>query len=105
MKPYSISESQFQKEVIDSKTAVLVDFYAEWCQPCKTLSAILTKIGESKNGSLKIVKLDVMAAQVLASTYMVNSLPTVVLFKNGNVVSALEGLHSVRTYDDMLESV
>lgn len=60
MKPYSISESQFQDEVINSKQAVLVDFYAEWCQPCKTLSTILTKIGESKNGSLKIVKLDVM---------------------------------------------
>ncbi len=105
MTPYTISESQFQKEVIDSKIPVLVDFYAEWCQPCKTLGTMLSKIGESRNGSLKIVKLDVMQAQALASTYMVNSLPTVVVFKNGNVVNALQGLHPRKTYDEIIEEL
>jgi thioredoxin 1 len=103
MKPVTISESQFEKEVINSKTPVLVDFYAEWCQPCKVLDKVLNSIGERKNGSLKIVKLDVMSAQTVAGNYMVQTLPTTILFRDGQIVSALEGLQKTATYEDLLD--
>lgn len=104
MTPIKISESQFEKEVVQSKIPVLVDFYAEWCQPCKTLSSILNRIGEHKNGSLKIVKLDVMEAQTTAGTYVVQTLPTTLLFREGSVIGALEGLHPPKAYEELLES-
>ena len=103
MKPVTITESQFEKEVINSKTPVLVDFYAEWCQPCKALDKVLNTIGERKNGSLKIVKLDVMSAQTVAGSYMVQTLPTTILFKGGQIISALEGLQKTATYEDLLD--
>ena len=103
MKPTTITESQFQSEVINSKIPVLVDFYADYCQPCKTLNNILNKIGERKNGSLKIIKLDVMQAQVTANTFMVETLPTTILFKGGRVMSALTGLQKESTYEELLE--
>lgn len=105
MKPVTINESQFEKEVINSKVPVLVDFYAEWCQPCKTLDKMLTTIGEKKNGSLKIVKLDVMNAQALAGSYSVMTLPTTILFQGGQIVSALEGLQNARVYNDLLDTL
>ena len=103
MKPINITESQFETEVINSKTPVLVDFFAEWCQPCKMLDTMLNKIGEKKNGSLKIVRLDVMAAQSTANAYMVQSLPTTILFKGGQIISALTGLQKESVYNELLE--
>jgi len=103
MKPVTISESEFEKEVINSKIPVLVDFYADWCVPCKNLDKILNAIGAKKNGSLKIVKLDVMSAQTVAGSYMVQTLPTTILFQGGQIVSALEGLQKPKTYEDLLD--
>lgn len=103
MKPVTITESQFDTEVINSKIPVLVDFYADWCVPCKSLDKLLNSIGEKKNGSLKIVKLDVMSAQTVAGSYMVQTLPTTILFQGGQIVSALEGLQKAKVYEDLLE--
>lgn len=104
MTPIKISESQFQKEVMQSKIPVLVDFYSETCRPCKTLAGILNEIGARKNGSLKIVKLDVMEAQSTAGTYMIQTLPTTLLFKDGSIIGALEGLRPHKAYEELLES-
>ncbi|HUH28900.1 thioredoxin [Gelidibacter sp.] len=70
-------------EIIDSKTPVLVDFYAEWCGPCKTLMPILDQVKSELGEAIKIIKIDVDKNQVLAANYQVKGVPTLMLFKDG----------------------
>jgi len=103
MIPKLISDPEFEQEVINSDKDVLVDFYADWCGPCKKVDKILDEIGASVNGALKIVKMDVMKSQNTASSFMVSSLPTVMLFKNGMPVEQKIGLRTKAEYEKMIE--
>ncbi len=69
--------------IIDSKTPVLVDFFADWCGPCKVLGPILKQVKDELAEHIKIVKIDVDKNQALASKYQVRGVPTMILFKNG----------------------
>ncbi|WP_299215312.1 thioredoxin [uncultured Aquimarina sp.] len=69
--------------IIDSETPVLVDFYADWCGPCKVLAPILKEVKEELGAAVKIVKIDVDKNQPLASKYQVRGVPTMLLFKEG----------------------
>jgi thioredoxin 1 len=71
-----------------------VDFWAEWCGPCKKLGPIIAQIAEEKAGSVKVCKLNVDAEMAIASKYNIQSIPTVMLFKNGEVVNTSVGLKS-----------
>ncbi|MDC6389007.1 thioredoxin [Maribacter sp. PR1] len=71
------------KNIIDSEVPVLVDFYADWCGPCKMLTPILKQVKEDMGDGLKVVKIDVDKNQKLASKYNVRGVPTMMLFKNG----------------------
>lgn len=71
------------KNIIDSEVPVLVDFYADWCGPCKMLAPILKQVKDDMGNGLKIVKIDVDKNQKLASKYNVRGVPTMMLFKNG----------------------
>ncbi len=75
-------KSSFSK-IIDSETPVLVDFYADWCGPCKMLVPILKQVKDEMGESVKIVKIDVDKNQSLAAKYQVRGVPTMLLFKNG----------------------
>ena len=87
-----INSANFQGEVIESDIPVLIDFWAEWCGPCKALSPIIDELAGEYAGKVKIAKLDVDAEPGLAGQYGVLSIPMVALFKDGEVVERSVGL-------------
>jgi len=87
----STSDADFQREVLESDIPVLVDFWAEWCGPCKTISPLLEEIAPEYEGRLKIVKLDVDANPDTPPRFGIRGIPTLLLFKNGNVENTSVG--------------
>ncbi|SHJ35581.1 thioredoxin [Pseudozobellia thermophila] len=84
-------KSSFSK-IIDSETPVLVDFYADWCGPCKMLAPILKQVKDEMGEEIKIIKIDVDKNQRLAATYQVRGVPTMLLFKNGKMLWRQSGV-------------
>lgn len=78
--------------IINSETPVLIDFYADWCGPCKMLAPILKQVKEEMGNGLKVIKIDVDKNQSLASTYQVKGVPTMLLFKSGKQVWRQSGV-------------
>ncbi len=87
----AVTESTFEQEVLSSETPVLVDFWAEWCGPCHAISPILDKIAEERSGELKLVKVNIDEEQGLAERYGIASIPTMVLFQDGEPAAAAIG--------------
>ena len=87
----AVTESTFEQEVLSSDTPVLVDFWAEWCGPCHAVSPILDKIVDERPGELKLVKVNIDEEQGLAERYGIASIPTMVLFKDGEPAAAAIG--------------
>ena len=83
----TITATNFKAEVLDSPVPVIVDFWAEWCMPCRMIAPILEKIAEEKQGKLKIAKVNADELGDLAAQYGIQSLPTLLLFKGGAVVN------------------
>ena len=91
-KAVEITDANFE-EIIKSGT-VLVDFWAEWCGPCKMIAPVLEQLSEELEGKVKIIKVDVDVEQQLAQKYNVMSIPTLLLFKDGNVLGQVVGFQS-----------
>jgi thioredoxin len=87
----AVTESTFEQEVLSSDTPVLVDFWAEWCGPCHAISPILDKIAEERSGELKLVKVNIDEEHGLAERYGIASIPTMVLFQDGEPAAAAIG--------------
>ncbi len=89
-----LSDSNFESEVINSQKPILVDFWAEWCGPCKMIAPELEKLAAEKNEQLRIGKLNVDDNRETAMKYSISSIPTLLLFKNGQIVKKLIGVMS-----------
>jgi thioredoxin 1 len=88
----NFSESNFQNEVINSERPVIVDFWAEWCGPCKMIAPILEEIAREKGDRIKIGKVNVDQSHELASRYQVRAIPTLLLFKGGEIHDRIVGM-------------
>lgn len=98
-----VTGSEFKEEVREYKGVVLVDFFATWCGPCKALAPILDKLSEDLSDKAKIVKVDIDADGDLAREFMVMSVPTMKIFKNGEVVETFVGLRTETELKEKLE--
>ena len=97
-----VNSDNFEDEVLQSKTTVLVDFYADWCGPCKMLSPIVDEIAEEVN-NVKVCKINVDEARDIAGKYDIMSIPTLLVFKNGSVVNSSLGLVDKRKILDLIK--
>lgn len=88
----AISDDAFETEVIESKIPVIVDFWAEWCGPCKAMSPILDDVSQKYTGSVKFVKLDVDSNPSTPPKFGVRGIPTLIVFKDGQVKATQVGL-------------
>jgi thioredoxin 1 len=87
----AVTESSFEQEVIQSDKPVIVDFWAEWCGPCHAVAPVLDKIAEERDGEVRLVKVNIDEEPALAQKYGVVSIPTIVLFKDGEPAAAAVG--------------
>lgn len=85
------SVDEFKREVEESSVPVIVDFFAEWCGPCKMLAPVFSKLSDEYNGGVKFVKINVDEAQELAVKFNVMSIPTILFFKDGKVAGQQMG--------------
>ncbi|GJQ20561.1 MAG: thioredoxin [Bacteroidia bacterium] len=91
MKPLTLTDENFQEEVLKSDKPVLVDFWAEWCGPCRMVAPIVEELAQEYNGSLKVGKVDVDANQKVSMQFGIRSIPTLLIFKGGKVVEQVIG--------------
>lgn len=102
MAEIKITNENFENEVIKSDIPVLVDFYATWCGPCRMIAPFIEEISEEYEGRVKVCKIDVDEASELAVAFGVSSIPTVMVFKNGEVYKKAVGYRTKKELEDML---
>ncbi len=100
--PTVVTDETFNQEVLKSETPTLVDFWAVWCGPCRMVAPVVDEIAREQAGKLKVMKLDVDENQNTAMAYGVMSIPTLILFKNGQPVERIVGF---RPKNDMAKKI
>lgn len=100
-----ITDKDFQEKVLDSDKPVLVDFWAAWCGPCRMVGPIIDELSTEYEGKAIIAKMDVDQNQEFAAKYGVRNIPTVLLFKDGEMVNRQVGVAQKETYKEAIDSV
>lgn len=98
-----LTDATFQNEVLESDVPVLVDFYADWCGPCKMIAPVVEQLSTEYEGKAKITKLDIDAHPAPAQKYGVRSIPTLLVFKGGEVVDTVVGAVPKATIEEKLK--
>ena len=101
----TLTEANFEIEVTKSDQPVLVDFWAEWCGPCKMIAPILDEIAKEKAGAVKVAKVNVDDNQSLSARFNIRAIPSLLLFKNGQVRDQVTGMTSKKNLLDKLEAL
>jgi thioredoxin 1 len=104
-KVLDLNKEDFSKEVLENEGVVLVDFWAEWCMPCKMMAPVLDEIAASLADKVKVVKVNVAENEDLASEYGVQSIPDIRIFKNGKIVGELVGMQSKANLEKKIEEI
>ena len=99
-----LNDSIFEEKVLKSNKPVLVDFWAEWCGPCRMVGPIIDELSKDFEGKAVVGKIDVDANQEFAAKYGVRNIPTVLLFKDGELVSRQVGVAPKKTYEDAINA-
>jgi len=105
MSTESTKDENFEKDVLNSSIPTLVDFWAEWCGPCKQIGPILEEIAEEKKDKLKIVKLNIDENPQTLQEYGVRGIPTLMIFKDGNLIDSKIGMMSKSSLSEWIESL
>jgi len=100
----TLTDQNFQDEVKAASTPVLVDFWAEWCAPCRMIAPVLDELAEEYDGKVKIGKVNVDDNRSIAAQYGVMSIPTLILFKNGEMVEQMVGAQPKENLAKVLQS-
>ena len=100
-----VTDQNFEEEILKSDLPVVIDFWAEWCAPCKAISPIIEGLAEKYGDRVKIVKMDIDSNQNTPGQYGIRAIPTILMFKNGEVVEQLQGARSKKDFEAAIEKL
>ena len=99
-----LTDQNFETEVLNSDQPVLVDFWAEWCQPCRMLGPTIEKLANDYKGKVKVGKVDTDANRDVSMKYGISAIPTVILFKGGKIAQKFVGLRQEKDFKEVLDA-
>lgn len=98
----ALTDQNFEEEVLGSKVPVLVDFWAEWCMPCRMIAPIIDELAEEFEGKIRVGKLNVDENPATAQKYGIMSIPTLIIFKNGTIVEQIVGVQRKQVLEEKI---
>jgi thioredoxin 1 len=98
-----LSDRDFETEVLQSTSPVLVDFWAPWCGPCRLIAPVIEELATENQGTIRVAKINIDDSPNTAATYGVSSIPTLMIFKNGEVVDRFVGVQPKKRLQDAIE--
>ena len=104
-KPVAVSDANFEAEVLNSDIPVMVDFWAEWCGPCKMVAPVVEELAGVYDGKLKVAKVDVDSSPQTAGSYGIRSIPTLLFFKDGKAVNQVVGAVPKAVLQEQIDQV